>query len=71
MRGSGLRLAGRLTCCVCPMQRLLVVHLAAGVLEAELSQVGGASQTLAVTKADGGTLGDGSKHSVIIGLHRK
>lgn len=58
-------------CSVGLLQRLLVVHLSSGAVEAELGEVGGAMQTLTVMKADGGSFGDGIKHSVIISLHRK
>lgn len=53
------------------LQPFLVVHLSSGAVEAELGEVGGAMQTLTVMKADGGSFGDGIKHSIIISLHRK
>lgn len=63
---------GLLTCCsLCLLQHLLVVHLSFGAVEAELGEVGGAMQTLTVMKSDGGSFGDGTKHSVIVSLQKK
>ncbi|KAK1884521.1 Laminin subunit alpha-1 [Dissostichus eleginoides] len=52
-------------------QHFLSVHLLSGALEAELGEVGGASQRVMVVRPDGGTFGDGTKHSVILIINRK
>ncbi|KAI4794688.1 hypothetical protein KUCAC02_031907 [Chaenocephalus aceratus] len=51
-------------------QHFLSVHLLSGALEAELGEVG-ASQRVMVVRPDGGTFGDGTKHSVILNINRK
>ncbi|KAK5897644.1 hypothetical protein CgunFtcFv8_015135, partial [Champsocephalus gunnari] len=51
-------------------QHFLSVHLLSGALEAELGEVG-ASQRVMVVRPDGGTFGDGKKHSVILNINRK
>ncbi|XP_076577630.1 laminin subunit alpha-1 [Chaetodon auriga] len=52
-------------------QNFLSVHLVSGALEAELGEVGGASQRVMMVKPDGGYFSDGTKHSVIITINRK
>lgn len=47
------------------------MHLASGAVEVELGELGGAAQTVTVVKSDGESFGDGTKHSVVISLHRK
>ncbi|KAM9775357.1 laminin subunit alpha-1 isoform 2-T2 [Syngnathus typhle] len=51
-------------------RHFLCVYLLRGSLEAELGEIG-ASQRVAVTAAKGGSLIDGSKHSVIVNVNRK
>ncbi len=53
------------------MQHFLSVHLVSGALEAELGEVGGETVRVMVVKPDGGSFSDGTKHSVIITIHRK
>ncbi|XP_047423850.1 laminin subunit alpha-1 [Mugil cephalus] len=52
-------------------QHFLSVHLLSGALEAELGEVGGATQHLTVVKPDGTSFSDGTRHSVIVSINRK
>nr|XP_046227110.1 laminin subunit alpha-1 [Scatophagus argus] len=49
----------------------LSVHLDSGTLEVELGEVGGATRRVMVTKSDGRSFSDGTKHSVIITINKK
>ena len=53
------------------MQHFLSVHLVSGGVEAELGDMGGATQSVTVMNPDGGSFSDGTEHSVIITIDRK
>ncbi|XP_072235081.1 laminin subunit alpha-1 [Leuresthes tenuis] len=52
-------------------QHFLSVHLVSGGVEAELGDMGGATQSVTVMNPDGGSFSDGTEHSVIITINRK
>ncbi|XP_029698573.1 laminin subunit alpha-1 isoform X2 [Takifugu rubripes] len=51
--------------------RFLSIHLASGAVEADIGEVGGATQTVTVVKPKGGFFSDGLKHSVIVTVNKK
>ncbi|TNM96650.1 hypothetical protein fugu_016311 [Takifugu bimaculatus] len=52
-------------------RRFLSIHLASGAVEADIGEVGGATQTVTVVKPKGGFFSDGLKHSVIVTVNKK
>lgn len=53
------------------VQRFLSIHLASGAVEADIGEVGGATQTVTVVKPKGGFFSNGLKHSVIVTVNKK
>lgn len=53
------------------VQHFLSVHLASGAVEAEIGEVGGATQRVKVVKPNRGSFSDGTEHSVIITINKK